>query len=243
LPEVIREFGEVDPEAPEVTETSPSWWERLSAERRRLAILVRYAVYRVARDEDAVIIGLGSSFLLRGLSHVLRVLFVAPPDVRIERIVAAMRAGPGPVDRTGGAELVRHSDHERAGYTSYLHHADWLDVHAYDLVLNTANLDVEQAVDLLASTLQCAPIGPTIESRRRIEELALASRVEALLVTSPELYIGQVQVTADDGTVTIAGEVVIDEDRERAVELALTVPGVEAVVDQVRLQPPPMEPI
>ena len=86
----IREFGEIQPDAPELIETRPSLWERLSDERRRLTILASFGVYSVAHGDDAVIVGLRSSFLLRGLSHALRVLIVT--TTRSSSAPCAMRA-------------------------------------------------------------------------------------------------------------------------------------------------------
>ncbi len=234
----IREFGEIQPDAPELTETGPSLWERLSDERRRLTILATFGVYSFAQANDAVIIGLRSSFLLRGLSHVLRVLIVAPLPVRTERIRAAMERGPGPVDRATAFDLIQRSDRERGGYNRYMHKFEWTDVHGYDLVLNTATLTLEQAVHCIAFALERSQITPTAESLQRIDDLTLASRVEASLVSSPEIWVGGLNATAEGGVVAIAGEVMMDEDRERAEELARGVAGVRAVVNEIRIQPP-----
>jgi hypothetical protein len=235
----IRAFGEIQPDAPELTETRPSLWERLSDERRRLTILATFGVYSFAQPDDAVIIGLRSGFLLRGLSHVLRVLIVAPLAVRTERVMAAMERGPGPVDRATASELIQRSDRERGGYSRYMHKFEWTDVHGYDLVLNTANLTLEQAVHYIGFALERSQLTPTADSLQRIDDLALASRVEAALVSSPEIWVGGLRATAEGGVVTITGEVIVDEDRERAEELTHGVAGVRAVVNEIRIQPPP----
>ena len=240
LLDYVSAFGDIQPDAPELTETRPSLWERLSEERRRLTILARFGVYSVAHEDDAVIVGLGSSFLLRGLSHVLRVLCVASESVRIRRVMEAMEHGAGPVGRETALELIHRSDRERAGYNRYVHHADWTDVHGYDLVLNTAQLSLEQAVDFVAFALDRARVSPTPESLREIEGLTLASRVEATLISNPEIWIDRLTATAEDGVVVIAGAVIAEEDRERAEELTRGVPGVATVVNEIRLQPPPL---
>src|SRR5262249_36010068 len=61
LLDYVREFGEVEANAPEIAETRPSFWERLNEERRRHAIVVRCGVYGFAKDDDAVIVGLGGN--------------------------------------------------------------------------------------------------------------------------------------------------------------------------------------
>src|SRR6266511_3819416 len=83
----VREFGEIEANAPEIAETRPSFWERLNEERRRHAIVVRCGVYGFVKDDDAVVVGVGSSHLLRGMSQVLRVFVIAPTSVRVQRVI------------------------------------------------------------------------------------------------------------------------------------------------------------
>ena len=117
LPSYVRDFGEVEPNAPEIAETRPSFWERLNEERRRHAIMVRSGVYRFARDNDAVIVGLGANVLLGGLSHVLRVLTVAAITPRVERIMQKGTVGnPKPLAREEAIEELSRATTRFAAY-------------------------------------------------------------------------------------------------------------------------------
>ena len=237
----VREFGEVQPDAPEIAETRPTFWERLNEERRRHAIIVRYGVYTFAREDDGVIVGLGANFLLRNIGHTLRVLTCAPLQLRTERIMEKGAGGrPGQMGREAAAELVRQSDRERGGYIRYMHNADWLDTHNYDLVLNTENHTVEQLVHDIAFAVERAELTPTAQSLQAIDDLTLASRVEAALISNAGIWIHGLKATAERGVVTIAGEVITDEDREYAEEVARGVPDVRIVENELRIQPPPL---
>jgi len=237
LVDYVREFGEIEPNAPEIAETRPSFWERLNEERRRHAIVVRCGVFGFVKDDDAVVVGVGSSHLLRGMSQVLRVFVLAPTSVRIQRVIE--RQG-GTLDIHTATELVRRSDRERTGYVRYMNNVDMMDTHHYDLVLNTASLSVDQAVDLIAYTLKRAEIGPTANSLETIENLALAARVEAVLISNAGIWIHGLKATAERGVVTLAGEVITDEDREYAEDVASDVTGVRTVINDLRIQPPPL---
>lgn len=237
----IREFGEVEPNAPEIAETRPSFWERLNEERRRHTILVRSGVYGFAADDDAVIVGLGGNFLMRNIDHTLRIYTVAPIQVRTERVMEkGVQTQPGPLSRDAAGEIVRRSDRERSGYVRYMHNADWHDVHGYDLVLNTAGLTVVQAIAVIGFALDHAQVTPTAGSLRAIADLALASRVEAVLISHAGIWIHGLRAASDAGVVTIAGEVITDEDREYAEETARAVSGVRSVMNELRIQPPPL---
>ncbi len=237
LPDYVREFGDVEPTAPELSETQPTFWERLNEERRRHAIIVRCGVYNFAKDDDAIIVGLGANFLLRGLSQTLRCMTVAPLETRIKRVVDR---SDGSIDRAAATDAIRRSDRERSGYIRYMHNADWTDVHGYDLVLNTQVLTPDLGADYITYTLERAEIGPTAGSLQQIDDLALASRVEAVLISNAGIWIHGLRATSDRGVVTIAGEVITDEDREYAEDVARGVDGVRAIVNELRIQPPPL---
>jgi osmotically-inducible protein OsmY len=95
-------------------------------------------------------------------------------------------------------------------------------------------------VDLLAYTLERSEVTPTATSLQAIDDLALAARVEAVLISNAGIWIHGLKATAERGTVTLAGEVITDEDREYAEEVAGGVTGVRAVANDLRIQPPPL---
>jgi hypothetical protein len=162
---------------------------------------------------------------------------IAPLETRIRRVVDR---SDGSIDRAAATDAIRRSDRERSGYIRYMHNADWTDVHGYDIVLNTNVLTPEQGADYIAYTLERAEVTPTATSLQAIEDLALASRVEAVLISNAGIWIHGLRATSDRGLVTVAGEVITDEDREYAEEIARGVDGVRGVVNELRIQPPPL---
>src|SRR5919202_4212550 len=101
IAEAMRAYGgDVEPGAPEIEEKKPSFWERLNEERRRHSIMLRSAVYSFALEDNCVIVGVGASMLLKGLSHVLKVLTIAPFDTRVSRVMEA-----GSLDRAGPVDM------------------------------------------------------------------------------------------------------------------------------------------
>ena len=233
--------GDVEPSAPEIEEKKPTFWERLNEERRRHSIMLRSAVYSFAQEDNCVIVGVGGSMLLKGLSHVIKVLTVASFDTRVNRVmVRGSLDRAGPVDRETAIEMVRSKERETAGYLRYLFNLDYLDSHQYDVVLNTSRWAVPAAANYLTELLNLPEITKTVESTQRMDDLALGSLVEASLVNNAGIWVHGLRVTADRGEVTITGEVITDEDRDVAEEIAATVPGVRGVINELRIQPPPL---
>ena len=108
------------------------------------------------------------------------------------------------------------------------------------VVMNTSRWSVPAAADYMAELLNLPEITKTVESTRRMEDLALGSLVEASLVNNAGIWVHGLRVTADRGEVTMTGEVITDEDRDVAEEIAAGVPGVRGVVNELRIHPPPL---
>jgi cytidylate kinase len=242
LIQTMRTYGsEVEPTAPEIQEKQPTFWERLNEERRRHTIMLRCAVYSTAVEDNCVIVGVGASVLLKGLSHVLKTLTIAPLETRVSRVAEhGTWERPGPTDREAAQELVKSRDREVAGYLRYLFNVDYTDPRLYDVVLNTARWQVPQAAAYLGELLQLPEIVKSAESAQRLDDLALASLVEVRLVNNTGIWVHGLRATAEHGEVTITGEVITDEDREVAEEVAISVPGVRGVINELRIQPPPL---
>jgi osmotically-inducible protein OsmY len=91
------------------------------------------------------------------------------------------------------------------------------------------------------ATLAARPeLQPTPESRARLDDLALASQVEAVLMHDPNVWVENLRVTARGGALTIVGQVLADEDREVAESVARGIAGVQVVRNEVAVQPPPL---
>jgi hypothetical protein len=108
------------------------------------------------------------------------------------------------------------------------------------VVLNTGRWSVPTATEYLEDLIGLPEVSRTPDSVERLENLALASLVEARLVNNAGIWVHGLRAVADRGQVTISGEVITDEDRDVAEEIALSVPGVRAVVNELRIQPPPL---
>lgn len=220
---------------PEIAERKPTLLQRLDEERQRFSVLVRAVLYdSAARQDTTVIVGLGAHVLFGRVRHALRTLTVAPFMVRVERVMREER-----LERQPAITAVRQSDNDRTGYHQYMHHVEWLKADLYDLVINTEYACPESAVELLLRTAELPDFQPTSDSRQILDNLALAARVEAALVTSPRVAIDALEVRAESGQVTVSGLVYTEEERETAELIVRETSGVRALVSDIRLKPLP----
>jgi cytidylate kinase len=227
--------------APELRERSPTFWERLNEERRRYASVLRRVTTQLAEEGDVVIVGLGSGQLLRGLSNVLRLQIIAPMDVRMERV---MERGfddiAGPLNRDQARDLIRKHDRDISGYMRYLFNIDWLEPQHWDLVINTGRFNVADTVEIVAAIVDSGTLEPSSLDRQRLANLALASRIDAIVLGDPTVWVNGLKVVAQDGRVRLEGEVITEEDRDAVEQIVRAIEGVRQTDNDLRVQPPPL---
>ncbi len=119
------------------------------AEEYREALLKTIA-YLAARG-DAILVGRGANFALRGEKGGLHVRIIASPEVRARRLME--RWG---VSLAKARQRMEQMDMERRSFVKHLFKQDIADPHPYDVVFNTDNLTARQVADSLMVALGAA---------------------------------------------------------------------------------------
>ena len=227
--------------APELRERSPTFWERLNEERPRYRSVLRSAMTQLAEEGDVVIVGLGGGQLLKGLRGVLRLQLIAPPDLRLERVMAhGFDDVNGPMSHDRARDLIRSTDRHRSGYMRYLFNIDWSEPQHWDLVINTGSFSVAETVAIVAATVSSGALEPSAVDRQRLANLALVSRVEATLLCNQTVWVNGLKVVAQQGHICIEGEVLAEQDRTTVEQVVQLIDGVKSIDNDVRIQPPPL---
>jgi cytidylate kinase len=111
------------------------------------------SVHTLIRDisgrGNVLVLGQGGQSLMRGREDAFHVLVVAPPQVRVTRVMA--RDG---ISLAAARRQVRASDDARGGYLLRYHNVRWLDSLQYHLVINTGQTPVDVAVKLIVTGAQ-----------------------------------------------------------------------------------------
>jgi cytidylate kinase len=215
VPERVAHFGGA----------KPSLVERLSWETRLYLAVIQSAVYEFAEQDRAVILGRGGQWLLRGVTHALRLRVIAPYRLRVERMSAELtRYGQG-AGLDAVREMVRRDDLDKAGRARYLYESDLDEPDLYDLVLNTETVGVDAAVDPIVKLVERPAMSATPESTQVVADRGLASRVGIALAASADTRRHRFEVEARTGAVCLTGTAGL----EAAARIATLVPGVRAV--------------
>lgn len=117
----------------------------------RLVQITRAVIEEAAARGNAVIVGRGAAFILRGRRDVFHVQLHASLKARIRYLLTRVEEIPPDTrpDERSLEELCRSIDRARSEYIKRLFGADWLAATNYDLAVDTGRLGVQRTVDLI----------------------------------------------------------------------------------------------
>lgn len=206
-------------------------WEQLAFGDPAHAALFASLNLELAAQGQVVLVGRGAQIVLRDLPGVFKARIVAPKALRVERIMATK----GLTQEEAQDYVGRHDDQRRALIQSVFH-ADLNDWSLYDLVLNTAGMTREAAAEVIARAVELmpAPADPAALNQS-LKNLAFAKRLESALkrrILTSGYH--DIQVSAQDGAVTLKGLLADKHSKEKAERIARDLPGVTSVDNQLK---------
>jgi cytidylate kinase len=211
-------------------EKPPPLWERLIGKRTAYLTFVRAALCDQAMAGRLVYHGYVGHLVFPGVSHVLRVRAIADLDYRIE---AAMRHRG--LTRKDAVAFIERVDKERRQWTRSAFDVEWDDPALYDVVVNLSRMRLETATELVVRLTEREEFQPTAASRKALRDLALGNRVAATLARDARTQAATLEVTADDGRVTVTGTTQSSTLSQAVGTVAREVDGVADVRSEVRL--------
>ncbi len=209
-----------------------SLWQRLMLTTPVYSSLYEAFIFELASQRQVIIIGRGAQIVLRDVHQVYRLRVVAPTHVR----VIHLRQVHG-MTTDQALEFVRQHDRTRRDLIRQIYDRDPRDWALYDMILNTARMDVPAAVAVVKQAIEeVKRLQPLEEAAKVLQGLALGKRVEAL-IRQKLMPNREVEVIGEsDGAVTLTGAISTREDAARAEKLAAGYPGVTKVIN--KLEPP-----
>lgn len=223
-----QKYGLAEERLARLVEDRPSWVERFDAETRRCILALQAVLYEFAQADDAVLIGGGGQWLLRGVPHALRTRIVAPFPERVTRLTTTLSAqGRERVTPKTVAQFIRRDDIQKASRMRYLFDVDIKDPGLYDILINTAGFSRPAAVELLAEVARRPEFASTDEARQLVADRVVASQVEVALAGHPDMRRYRIEVESTRGHVTL--ELPGGVDPDVAVAVARAVAGVQDV--------------
>jgi cytidylate kinase len=235
-----QRYGLAEDRLARLAEERPSWVERFDAETRRYIVALQAVLYECAHDDDVVLMGRGGQWLLRDFPHALRTRIIAPFPLRVTRLTETLSAqGKERVTPKTVAQFIRRDDIQKSARMRYLFDVDLKDSSLYDVLINTAALSREAAVELLVDLARRPEFATTDTARQLVADRVLASQVEVALAGHPGMRRHRIDVEASRGVVTVELPAGVDPDVALAVARGVTgVQNVKLRIAEIPVVPP-----
>jgi cytidylate kinase len=204
--------------------------ESMRADKHGLAIYSAEQVLDAAAQGNVVIRGWGATQLLRTVPHVPCIRILRPFDQRVSWLMKELDTE----DRDMAEAEIRRSDHANATRMHDQFGVNWGDPVLFDMVLNTQRLSVRGCVEQIKTLLASPEFAETESSLALLRNLTLEAHVRTALRDDPATDHTNVNVTADDGCVTLRGVVTAASELSQAEKVVQQLAGVKSVVNELR---------
>jgi cytidylate kinase len=107
-------------------------------------------IKELAKSRNIVIRGRGSQFILRGILEAVHILVITPLELRIKRVMSDLN-----LDDSSAKKEIDRFDSSRREFIKRYFNAELEDPHHYDLVINTAHLNINDSATIIIQLLSC----------------------------------------------------------------------------------------
>ncbi len=204
--------------------------ERLTADKTSLSIYTADEMLSLA-SKGAVLRGWGAAHLLQPVKHAIRVRICAPLELRVDRMMKRLDSE----DRDSITSEIKVSDEAQGAIAKRHFGVDWQNPELYDISCNTERMSVEECAEEIMKLVKGPAFQETEDSRAVLAALALQANVRAALRADPSTRSLTFAVKADNEAVRLTGLVETRDEWNKASRVAAAVPGVKAVLNELRI--------
>ena len=156
---------------------APSIFDRFKHGKEKYIAFIREAFLAHIRRGNVVYHGLAGPFFCMGIPNILRVRILSSLENRIKEEMQREN-----ISEKEARYILKKDDEERRKWGMYLHGVDTNDPSLYDIVLHIDNLQVDDAVDILANVAQRPCFQTTAASEAILKDHYLAAKAKETLL-------------------------------------------------------------
>ena len=172
--------------------------ERLALQRDHYLAFTTAYLCDKATEGGLVYHGRTGHLLLPGVSHVLRVRVLADQEYRIEAVMRNLG-----LDRKKARRYIQEVGEDRRRWVHSMYGVSWEDAAHYDVVLNLAQMSLENAASVLVNMAQLPDFQMTPASNKLMEDLRLAAKARVMIARDERTHGASVKVRANNGVVNV----------------------------------------
>jgi len=229
--QVAASYGLSAESVEQADEKPPHFVEQMDFQQEIDLHLIELIVLEYALKGNVIIYGRGGQDLLKDIRSVLRIRIIAPFEDRVEHWAEREWLDP---DRA--RVLLRKSDQQRAGFIQYYFDRDWNDPLGYDLTINTQRLSLDNAIKIISESINDQNLVECkAECKKKLSDLVLRKKVEIAILSSGKVDAYMLEITAEDGTISLSGQLHSQAEKRTALKLTESIEGVENVNEEIRV--------
>jgi hypothetical protein len=231
LLDAVEEFGLPEEKLIGMFQKPPQSWNQAPSLRLHHLSHVRYALLKRIRSGDSVYHGYAGHLLLGDIAPVIRVRVIADDEYRISLAMEKEK-----YSRKEAISAISQQDKQSREWVRFLYGVDWEHPSLYDVVINLECISVDGAAVIVEAMAGLDEFKATRDSKKAIDDQSLGSMVWAAMTKDARTASASVRITADDGEITISGEIDSDELKDALQSVAMQVEGVKSVrcnIDEV----------
>ncbi len=224
LEKKVNQYGDIATKVLQKLPEAVSDYEQFSKLRWPFLVLMRKALLEEIGRGDMVYHGYSGHLLLPALRHFIRVRIHAPISLRVPMTMERLSC-----DEKEARAYISKADEQRVKWARFVYAKDIRNPLLYDLCLNLEHVTLKAASDILEGLLGEEDFQETEESLAEVERLRLASDIEKELVVDPRAEGLEISATVTDKEVRLVGPYLEEKKLKVVLQIARSVPGVEAV--------------
>jgi cytidylate kinase len=232
LVEASLRYGIPEAKLNEIVDKSPSWWNRFIENLQPYRIALQAAFCEIAEGNDFVYHGHIGHELVPDVKHVVKVFLTAPMAMRVDQIKARHK-----LNDSAARRYIDEVDKARSRRLMAMFGTDWRDPSRFDLVLNLGRMSLGSMKRLILETVRLPEYQVTGISRQEFSDFALAARVHASIVLSPEMSGAVLDIKAREGKIAAQGTIPQWVSKDSLVAKIKKVSGVKSVVAELAEAP------
>lgn len=191
---------------------------------------LRATLIEQGQDNRMVYHGYGGHLLLKGVPNLLNVKVVAGMDYRIKH--AMENKG---IHRDEAIVHIMDVDKKRDHWERSVWGVEPMDNTCFDLMINLDQISVEGAVDLIVKVLEEDAFQETKADMQRFQDELIVTRIWTKLIRNKPTRFIQIHLHANNGHVTITGDLGSHKLRDAVINIAENTEGVQKVENQLNI--------
>lgn len=224
----IKEFEIPEEELASVINKPPPFWVQVPSKRIAFLKCVTSVILDHEKEGNLIYHGHAGHLLLTDIPNLIRIRLIADMAFRLKAAKEIYN-----MEGDEAIAYIEKTDNNRNKWARFFYGIELGDPNHYDAVFNLQRNSIDDVCELVVRMIEFEQYKVTKESLKAFNDFKLASRVWASLVKDKNTRSASVNVVADNGTVSVTGNVCSEKTVEAVTQVASVVNGVMKVKNDI----------